>query len=247
VSVADSALDGYTAAIESGAARLASAVSDVLAEPVPSCPEWVGRDLVEHVGGVFAFWREQVLAADPSARHETADRTIPDGASPTEWLESVAASLVSVIEQAGADSPCWNWAGEDLDSGWVARRMALETAVHRYDAELTARDPTPVRSDLAVDGIDERLMVHLRADVPENPSATLGGSLCLACSDADAAWVVEVGQGQLHVRGGRGPASAYVRGNASDLFLFSWNRVGLGQLDLTGDKEVASAWATLPV
>lgn len=241
------AFDEYTAAIEAGTARLATVVGDVLAQPVPSCPEWTGFDLVEHLGEVFRFFREQLLAADPSGRREVARPGIPEGAPPTEWLESMASSLVAAVEQAGPDSPCWNWAGEDLNSGWVARRMALETAVHRYDAELTALDPTPVERDLAVDGVDERLMVHLRADLPEEPSATLGGSLCLACSDADAAWVVEVGQGSLHVRGGRGPASAYVRASASDLFLFSWNRVDVDQLELTGDRQVAGAWATLPV
>ena len=39
--------------------------------------------------------------------------------------------------------------------------MALEAAVHRYDAELAHRDPTPVADDLAVDGIDEVLRVML--------------------------------------------------------------------------------------
>jgi uncharacterized protein (TIGR03083 family) len=243
----DVTFEGYTAAIDVGAARLVAAVCDALAEPVPTCPEWTGLDLVRHVGTVFRFWREQVLAAEPSARRELADEEIPAGAPPAEWLETMATSLLAVMDQVGPHSPCWNWAGEDLDTGWVARRMALETAVHRYDAELTARVPTPVERELAVDGIDERLMVHLRTDIPEDPSATLGGSLCLACSDSDAAWTVEVGQGQLHVRSGRGPASAYLRASASDLFLFSWNRVGLERLDLTGDPGVAAAWASLPV
>lgn len=239
--------DEYTAAIEEGTTRLVTVVGDVLKEPVPSCPEWTALDLVEHLGEVFRFFREQLIAADPATPREVGRQGIPAGATPTDWLESMAASLVAAIEQAGPESPCWNWAGEDLHGGWVARRMALETAVHRYDAELTALAPTPVPCDLAVDGVDERLMVHLRANLPDEPSATLGGSLCLACSDADAAWVVEVGQGQLHVRGGRGPASAYMRGSASDLFLFSWNRIDLDQLELTGDRKVAGAWAALPV
>jgi uncharacterized protein (TIGR03083 family) len=217
--------DEYTGAIEEETARLAAVVGDVLTETVPSCPEWTGYDLVEHLSEVFRFFREQLIAADPSTRRDIDRQGIPAGASPTHWLESMASSLVSAVEQAGPDAPCWNWSGEDLHAGWVARRMALETAVHRFDAELTALEPTPVQRDLAVDGVDERLMVHLRSDLPDHPSATLGGSLCLACSDADAAWVVEVAQGQLHVRGGRGPASAYVRASASDLFLFSWNRV----------------------
>lgn len=125
--------------------------------------------------------------------------------------------------------------------------MALETAVHCYDGEVTAGDPKPVATALAIDGLDERINVHLATDVPEEPGAALGGSLCLACSDADCAFVVEVGHGRLHVHEGAGPASAFVRGPASDIFLFSWNRVPLECLDVTGDRDVAAAWASLPV
>ena len=92
--------------------------------------------------------------------------------------------------------------------------MALESAVHRYDAELAAESPTSIASDLAVDGIDEFLTVHLTTNLPEYPEATLGGPLCLACSDTDDAWTVEIGAGKFRVRGGRGPAAAYLSGTA---------------------------------
>ena len=44
-------------------------------------------------------------------------------------------------------------------SGFWARRMAVETAVHRYDAQLAAGDPQPVERMLAADGVDEYLDV----------------------------------------------------------------------------------------
>jgi uncharacterized protein (TIGR03083 family) len=172
---------------------------------------------------------------------------MPTADEPGDWVEDAATRLVGALADAGPDAPCWNWSGEQPDVAWVARRMALETVVHRYDGELGAGVPTAVDPDLAVDGIDERLAVHLRTDVPEEPEATLGGSLCLACSDRDDAWVVEVGRGQLKIRHGSGPASACLRGLASDLFLFTWNRIGLEELELTGERSVAENWATLPV
>ena len=49
--------------------------------------------------------------------------------------------------------------------------------MHRHD-----------RRELAIDGIDERIAIHLATDVPEVPDATLGGVLCLACLDDPAAW-----------------------------------------------------------
>ena len=39
--------------------------------------------------------------------------------------------------------------------------MALEVAVHRYDAELAHDEVTPIPDDLALDGVDEVLRVML--------------------------------------------------------------------------------------
>ena len=98
----------------------------------------------------------------------------------------------------------------------------------------------------AVDGIEERLEVHLRHGLARSPEAGLGGTLCLVCSDVDAAFVVEAGGGRLRWRRGRGPADAALVGTASQLFLFSWNRFPLEALSLTRRQEVVSAWAGLP-
>lgn len=240
------AFEAYLDAVATEAGRLAAVTAGVLAQAVPSCPEWCARDLVEHVWHVYTFWHAQVLAADVSASRELGDRTLPAGGEPGECLEEAADELVRVIGAAGPQAPCWNWSGQDFTTAWLARRMALESAVHRYDGELTAHDPTPIDARLAADGIDEFLTVHLPSDLSEVPTATLGGSLCLACSDTENAWTVDASRGHLRVRHDRGPASAYLRGATSDLFLFVWNRVGVDDLELTGDRAVAAAWALLP-
>lgn len=235
------------AAIETEASRLSAAVAERLEAPVPSCPGWSGRDLVGHVARVFTFFAHQLASGDPSAAHEPEPYEASEAADVIEWLDAATGVLVGALGELGPEEPCWNWSGNDLDSGWVARRMSLEVAVHRYDGELTAGEGMPIDTALAVDGIDERLEVHLRTDLPESPGATLGGPLCLCCSDDGAAWVVEVGGGRLRTRRGSGPAAAVLRGSASDLFLFTWNRIGTDHLELTGDRSVVDAWSSLPV
>ena len=96
--------------------------------------------------------------------------------------------------------------------------------------------PSPIERELAIDGIDEWISVHLATDVPEVPDATLGGVLCLACADDAAAWTVEVAAGRLRWREGRGPADAVLVGPASDLYLYCWNRRPLEALELTGQR-----------
>lgn len=233
------------AALEEEAARLGSVVASELEAPVPSCPGWKGRQLAEHVAGVLTFWAHQLAAADPSRRHQPPEyEPSPD---PVAWLDAASGVLVEALAELGPPSPCWNWSGDDLRSGWVARRTALEVAVHRYDGELSAADPTPLPPGLAVDGIDERLEVFLRQDIKEAPDACLGGPLCLSCDDVTASWVVEAAHGRLRVREGAGPAAAVLRGSASQLFLFTWNRVSPEALELTGERAVAEAWGKLPV
>lgn len=238
--------DERVACLEQDAARLCFVAGESLAAPVPSCPGWSGGDLAKHVAEVFTFFSHQLASGDPSERKEPPTYEEGEQADPVEWLDAASAVLVEVLLDLGPDEPCWNWSGVDLDAGWVARRMSLEAAVHRYDGELAAKDPTPVAAGLAVDGIDERLEVYLRSDLAELPRSGLGGPLCLACSDVPASWVIEVTNGRLKVREGTGPAAAVLRGTASQLFLFSWNRVRPEELELTGDPEVAAAWAKLP-
>ncbi len=228
------------------AARLAVVTAPLLDERVPSCPDWTARELVGHLWRVYWFWHAQVIAADPTDRVDPGDRPLDPDAEPGDALELAAAELVEAMRGAGAGASCWNWSGVNPTVSWLARRMALETAVHRYDGELCAGTPGTIDADLAADGIDEYLRVHLFADIPDAPTATLGGTLCLACSDTGDAWTVEIGMGRLRVREGRGPASACLLGPASHLLLFVWNRIGVEGLELTGDPAVASAWAGLP-
>lgn len=234
----------YVDAIGEEVDRLGQAGARGLEVAVPTCPGWFVADLLGHVAAVCRHWSVQLEAGDAGERTPVGDAGSGDGV--LAGLEREATRLLGALARSGPDAPCWNWSGTDLVATWVARRLALETAVHRVDGELAFARPTPVEAELAVDGIDERLDVHLRVDLPEAPEATLGGSACLVCTDVDAAWVVEAGGGRLRWRHGRGPADAVLVGSASDLLLFTWNRVEVDALALTGRRDVALAWRTLP-
>ena len=239
--------ESHRAAFERECDLILNASGDALELPVPTCPEWQVSDLVGHLADVFTFWSTQLEVASPQAPTEPASRGVPPGADIMDWLDGACAKLQSTLAVRDPEDPCWNWSGEDLTADWVCRRMALESAVHRYDVELSVGSPTPIDQDLAVDGIDEWIRVHLAANVPEAPDVSLGGVLCLACADATAAWTVEVAAGRLRWREGRGPADAVVVGPASDLYLFCWNRRPLEVLELTGNRDVAAAWSSLTV
>lgn len=228
--------------------------------PVPTCPGWTATDLSEHLRRVYAHWRDRLAeggtrvlnrsdhpspAAAPGPGGEAA---VPrrSGRLACEGLYEEGSRLLAELTAAGPEASCWNWTGVDQTGAWLARRIALETAVHRVDSELCAGAARPVEAELAADGIEERIEVYLRHDLEGSRDATLGGTLCLVCSDLDAAVVVEVAGGRLRWRRGRGPADAALVGTASQLFLFSWNRFPLDELSLTGRRDVALSWSALP-
>lgn len=211
---------------------------------VPSCPGWDVRALTEHLIGVYGYWISQLVAADTTG--SVVAPTLLHTADPVSALEDEATVLLETLETSGESAPCWNWSDRDYTSLWVARRMGMESAIHRVDFELASGRSQPVPRDLAVDGLFEKFEVHLRLDIFANPTATLGGSVCLICSDAEHAWIVGIERGQLRLRYGRGPADVALVGSASDLFQFVWNRKGLAAFDVTGNREVAAAWRLLP-
>ena len=237
----------YLDAITEEADRLVDAAGRGLAVSVPSCPGWHVEDLVRHVSGLYVRFGRRVGVTEESAADAGAPQFEPDEDDPIAALEAAAIELVRILAAAGPDAPWLSPAGRATDVGWVARRMALETAVHRVDAELARGAANAVERELAVDGIDEVIEDRLRSRVPAADHVSLGGSLCLACSDDPAAWVVEVDRGRMRVRNGRAPANAALVAKASDVFLFTWNRVDPELLSVTGDLRVAKAWRTLPV
>jgi len=238
----------YLDAITEEADRLVDAAGRGLGVAVPTCPGWRLNDLVGHVAGLYLRFGAAVGVTEDTPPGERR-RPEPPGAEqdPLAALEAAALGLVRILADAGPDAPWRSPSGRELDAAWLARRMALETAVHRVDAELARGRANPVERELAVNGIDEIIDDRLRTRVPNAPEASLGGSLCLACTDDPAAWVVEVERGRLRVRNGRAPATAALAAKASDVFLFTWNRVDPELLSVTGDLRVAKAWRTLPI
>lgn len=260
--------ESYVDAIGEEAERILQLASSGVDRPVPSCPGWKVSDVVAHLALVCAHWSVQVDAAEPDeftdpvppAPGRGRGRAAPSpgrGPGPLEpasasleaasaSLDHAAASLVTSLGRAGALAPCWNWSGADLVAGWVARRVAIELAVHRVDCEQALGKETPIERELAVDGVDERLDVHLRSSLGRVPGGVLGGSMCLVASDVDASWVVESTRGQIRWRRARGPADVVLVATASELLLFVWNRLGADELARTGKLEVALAWRSVP-
>ncbi len=228
----------YLSALARDGAGFADACAAAgLAAPVPACPGWSVADLLWHLTEVHHFWRTIV----GEQRVSTEGYLDPTRPSDLALLPNYLAGLADTVAALSAADPAqtnWTWSS-DHTAGFVVRRMAQETAVHRWDADMAAGASKPIEAELASDGIDE-FLTHMIGDVVVDAPA-VAGSVHLHCTDVAGEWMVHpIDDGGGVVTREHAKGDAALRGAASDLLLVVWRRIGLAAVDVIGDAGVAA-------
>jgi uncharacterized protein (TIGR03083 family) len=237
----------HIAAIREAGRRLSAAAAEAGTDvAVPSCPEWVMRDLVRHQGGVHR-WAASIVGT-PRTEPWNVDLpevvgTWPDDAELLPWFDAGVEALARVLTQADPGLFCWAFLPAPSPLSMWARRQAHETSVHGVDAELAAGRPVaPFPLALAADGVGELLegFVPRGRRLRSDQATTLG----VRCADVDAGWHLRIGpDGAQTARDGGagdtdGSADCVVTGSAQDLYLALWNRRPASCLQVEGDSGV---------
>jgi len=212
--------------------------------PVPTCPDWAVADLLFHISGVHRWVTEIV---ETKAQERLSRSGLPkagEGDDPVDWFEAGAAGLAGALEAIDPETPIWTFTSPaPAPARFWLRRMAHETAIHRVDAESAAGSPGPVApGPLAADGIDELLEIQAVKSGWDESMADLRGSYHFHTTDVPGEWVVEFGDG-VAVRREHAKADVAVRGAASDLELFLYNRRGADGLEVFGDATLVATWS----
>ena len=187
----------FIAAIDRDSAAFVDACEVAgLASAVPSCPDWTVSDLLWHLTEVHDFWRTVVAdkLSNPNSYQEPprpADEALPD------LFRKGRVAILKTLGDADPTSSAWTWSS-DQTAGFVIRRMAQETAVHRWDAEAAAGTVNPIEARLASDGIDE-FLEHFMGSVAKG-AEPVGGSVHLHCGDVDGEWTVRESDSGLRCR-----------------------------------------------
>jgi uncharacterized protein (TIGR03083 family) len=218
-----------------GAAFAESCTEAGLVAPIDSCPGWSVADLVWHLTEVHRFWRSIVGERRTSPEGlERAPRARDDDL--LHAYRSGLAETLRVLSAADPAQPNWTWSS-DHTAGFVMRRMAQETAVHRWDADAAAGHSAAIDAELASDGIDEFLTHMFGRSVAD--ASVIGGSVHLHCTDVPGEWTVRTTDGEHSVTREHAKGDVALRGEASDLLLVLWRRRGLASIDLVGDARLA--------
>ena len=143
-----------------GRQLLSSAQAD-WARPVPTCPGWDCADLVRHTGGVLAWIATIVSDGEHISRRDlpptpAANEQLPD------WYSAQLDNALTALNARPAGVAVWTFSTlGNHRVGWWRRRIAVELALHRYDAQThplvngTSQHPEPIATEVAEAGIDE--------------------------------------------------------------------------------------------
>jgi len=232
------------------AAEQADATAAGAAAPVPSCPGWTMADLVHHLGGVY----QHVLLHSARGVTERPGRRLRDfiaepvAADLLNWWNDWYTSIMSTLGTLDPELPAWNWAPQAKKAIFWHRRMAHETAIHRWDAQMAVGWAEPIEERYAADGVAEVLDTFLPAGRRINRGATATGLVALQATDADYTWHVRLrgegvalldtdtifGDDELRAR-------VVAAGLASNLMLALWGRVAWDTLEVSGDEALLGA------
>ncbi len=223
--------------------------------PVPSCPGWTMTDLIGHASGAHRWASHVVTQGD-----ESQPRILPE--PPAEladllaWYDDGLAELEAILAATDPEAPVWTPTTGTTGSVWWRRKMAVETALHRWDAEHAAAQvggprPAPVDDGVAAAGIEEYLTEFLDGMLMVAGDARPTGTACLAPVDRAERWWLDldrVGSGSASTAAAS-PVDATVNATASDLLLWIWNRLPdpLASLQVEGRREIVLRWAAMRI
>ncbi|HTZ43491.1 MAG TPA: maleylpyruvate isomerase family mycothiol-dependent enzyme [Jatrophihabitans sp.] len=231
----------HAAEIALQSAAFADAAEGNLTARVEHCPGWTVADLVDHLTEVHWFWATiaEQQPTDPPAGER------PERAPDDELIarfKAGALHLDEVLRRTDPTAPCWTWAPQQQDVGFILRHQVQEAAVHRWDAEHAAGRVVRLPTAASVDAVEEFLTFSVSTEdgYQKKDAVPLAGAFVLRATDADAAWTVSDDSvpGTLRFERGASPDVPVLASTASDLLLWLYARIMLpvpdGAQDLLG-------------
>lgn len=233
-------------------AAAAEALESDPAIGVPSCPGWTILDLVNHMSWVYDRFLSHIsrgVTSDPGLppiSDGTPETHRPPAGEAIAFFDERAQRLLQTLDALDPEMPAWNWAPQAKKVAFWQRRGALETAVHRWDAQMAIARAEPIEEKLAADGVSEVLDTWLPAGGGRRKGPLdRTGVVHLLTDDTGDEWFVRL----------RGPGVALLDtdtildhegpdtrvsavGSASDLLLSLFGRVGFDVLEIAGDESL---------
>jgi uncharacterized protein (TIGR03083 family) len=236
-------------ACDDDARLLLIAAEERWGRPVLHCPEWDAAELVRHTGSVLQWMATIVDSGERVSRRSlgTGPENLEDLPA---WYLATLDRTLDVLGSADPDSETWTFssAGENRVRWWC-RRVAVEVAIHRWDAERAGvvdggPAPGPVEGDVAAEGIEEFVQEFLPGLLERGDGEGIAGTLHLHAVDGPTEWTIDFDDGGSAVVA-HAKADTAIRGTRSDILLWLLNRGPLDSLEVFGNENLLDRWGQL--
>lgn len=219
---------------------IATAASMGTDAAISTCGDWDVEALVQHVSRIYARIA-RIVSTRATEQPETGS-VVPDGDT-VEVLRDLLDDLVTALSECDPDTPVWNWepTAPQVATFW-ARRMAHESSVHRFDAQVAHGVMQPIDAELASDGIDELIDVIAHQVYSRDNVAGPTGTVRLQSSDSEA-WHLQLEPDGLRRIGIIKEPDVTVSGTSSALLLAAYSRIPWTSLEVTGDVDLLDRWS----
>jgi uncharacterized protein (TIGR03083 family) len=242
---------GYLDVVASESARLVPALEAGRGRAIPWSDDWTVQACVQHVGVVHRVVGRVIEGRPTTTFAVWRELAIPDASDPAlgQWVAASTATLLDQLGSVPPEEPCWSWWPDGGTAGFWGRRMAHETLVHTWDAELGAGVArTPLDPVLAADGVDEYLEVFVGRTRAQASAPGAGETIHVHCTDTEGEWLVtfpDAGVSEFRREHTKGDVA--FRGPAEGLLLFLWGRVDASDagVEVMGDDGVRGRWREL--
>lgn len=227
------------------AEALAAAVRSAPTASVACYSGWTLVDLGEHVGQIHR-WAAGVVEQRATERPTGGYAAAPDVASLPAWIITGAQRLADLLAAADPDQEVWTFSPTDRTIAFWRRRMALETALHRWDAEDALGQAAVVEGDLALEGVEEALHVYIEPRLDGRDVGGSGERVAFVPHVSDVpdgegeGWTLTLHPDHVEVDPGHDTVDAAVRGSALDLWLLLTCRSDLAAVEVAGDTGAAA-------
>jgi uncharacterized protein (TIGR03083 family) len=238
-------VDSYVEHLRSDAERMAAAYERGPTDaPVAACPGWDVRQLVEHMAYIHRWADFAVRNARGPQRGEV-DMPDDDVDLPA-WLRAGAATLADDLAEADPQADTWHVFAVERKMWVWARRQALETAVHRWDAEIAMSGRSDIDAELAGEGVLEYFELALPRILQREGVRAPAFRLGVRCDDVGGDWTVWTDGDEYRMVAEHRDVDAMLSGTAASMLLLLMGRADRSGVTITGGADAADAWLSLP-
>jgi uncharacterized protein (TIGR03083 family) len=225
--------DAYDALRAADFQRFCAAAQADYGARVPTCPEWDVTALCDHLARVYQG-RSYVIA-NGAFLDSDAFEPREEGDDPLAWVRRWSDDLDRSLLSLADDAPTVTFMPDGAECGvhFWRRRMALETLVHRTDAEIAVGDVSAMDDELSADGVDEMLWFLSHPEM--DPDDGIASTEVIELTDGARRWPVAISEHAIETAAPGVPADLLLTVSGRDLEGLGASRFGVEPLVVEGD------------